>query len=76
MKKMEKKKPRAPRKSGSVAMAEAGLKQGVYWLTPDEADTLRQAAEFRGQSIMSLVQHLIRTGTQQMIEDQRRQKTA
>ncbi len=71
---MKKKKPRASRKSGSVAMAKAGLKQGGYWLTSEEAESLRQAAELRGQSVMSLVQHLIRTGAQQIINDHRRQK--
>lgn len=64
----KKKKKRAPRKSGSVAMAEAGLKQGTYWLTPDEAETLRKAADARGQSVMSLVQHIIRTTTQEMVK--------
>jgi uncharacterized protein (DUF1778 family) len=66
---MAKKKPPSPRKSGSAAMAHAGLKQANYWLTEEEAEILKEAADARGQSVMSLVQHVIRT---QIIEEHRK----
>lgn len=61
--------------AGSVAMARAGLKQGVYWLTPEESEALKQAAQINGQSIMSLVQHFIRTGSQKMLDEHRQKQS-
>ncbi len=50
-------------------MREAGLHQGVYWLNQDDQAALVAAARLRGQSVMSLAQHLLRTGAQEILRD-------